>query len=89
MPALAPPALPIRAPYIRLYDGETLISFTHFSLVEAGDVTGDLIDNDPHGENIWMEDHDLVSKEMIPSMKDIAEGLNKPGTFFLDKKYRV
>lgn len=75
--------------YIRIYDEESLVSFTHFSLIEAADIDGELIESDPHGENIWLDSPVFDQDDMIPSMKDIAVEMNKPGTFFLDKKYRV
>lgn len=75
--------------YICLEEGGELIAYSAFTLLEVTVLRGDLITADAHGENTWHQEPDFNSKEMIPSMADLAEELEKPGLFFLDKTYGV
>lgn len=75
--------------YIRiLRDGE-LESFTQFTLLEASDISGDMVQTKPTGENIWLEHPDFSASSMLPSMHDLVTRLDEPGFFFAELEYHI
>lgn len=75
--------------YICMNHADELVAYSHFTLVEVGDVRGKLKEADSHGENIWLEQPDFNSPDMIPSMPALAAELEKPGIFFVDLSYSL
>jgi hypothetical protein len=74
--------------YIRIFKDTEQESFTQFTLLEAHDISGELIPKMRNGENVWVEDPDFTAPEMLPSMADLAAKLAEPGEFFFaDLKY--
>lgn len=75
---------------ISLWDESLLESYTHFVLLEAADISGDLQDTDEFGENNWYAAPDFSSDGMIPSMKALTSELQKDAPlFFTDIKCQV
>jgi hypothetical protein len=65
------------------------VAYSNFTLLEATNVEGDLVETDAHGENIWHENPDFSADNMIPSMQDFSQAITAPGLFFLDKVYAI
>lgn len=65
--------------------GDEVESYSHFVLYEASGLSGDLIAADSHGENVWIENPDFSSEEMIGSMPELAERIStEAGIFFAE-----
>lgn len=75
--------------YVCLSDDKDLVSYSHFTLLEANNLQGTLKDSDAHGDNLWLQSPDFSSGEMIPSMQTLVEQITKSNLFFLDLSYRI
>lgn len=75
--------------YIMIQDDISMIAYSNFTLLEVNNLKGEMIKLDSHGENMWLENPDFNSSEMIPSMPDLVSAINSTGLFFMDKKYTV
>ncbi len=75
--------------YVQIEDENGLVAYSHFTMLEVTNTSGVLQEKDNHGENLWLTRPDFNSVEMIPSMPDLARELQKPGLFFMDKKYTI
>ena len=75
--------------FICIKEKGQLVAYSNFTLIEVDNISGKLIKEDSHGQNIWYENPEFESEEMIPSMFDIVNELKKPGMFFLDKSYNL
>jgi hypothetical protein len=73
--------------FVYLQTDELPIAYSNFTLLEATNLEGNLIETDAHGENGWYENPDFSADDMIPSMQDLSEAIIAPGLFFLDKVY--
>lgn len=75
--------------YIRIFQGEDLESFTHFTLLTANIEHAEPHERDETGENLWLADPDFSGSDMIISMHDLVQQLEtKPGGFFVDLTYK-
>jgi hypothetical protein len=76
--------------YLRMYHDGALESFTHFTLLECHDATGILVNNDDElAEYYWETDPDFTSPDMLPSIAQFADGLAKPGIFYLEQDFNT
>ncbi len=73
--------------YIRFHKNGELESFTHFTLLYTDNATGTLLPNVGNGENIWVDNPDFSSPDMIKSMPDIVSRLNSSEHFFAELTY--
>lgn len=79
----------IGAGYIRIFKNEDLESFTNFTVLEAKNIKGELTEVTTNGRNIWLKEPDFSSSDMIPSMQDIVNSINKNKPFVIDLEYRL
>lgn len=75
--------------YIRIFQSDAMESFTHFTLLETRNPSGQLINGSVTGENIWLRTPDFRADDMIPSMPDLVEALAEPGIFFRELSYQL
>lgn len=75
--------------YFRVFEGENLESFTHFTLLCAEDVVGELEVNDEFAEYEWVSSPDFSAKDMLPNMADIVELYQNKSGGFLEKQYKL
>ncbi|MEK7472099.1 MAG: NUDIX hydrolase [Patescibacteria group bacterium] len=75
--------------YFRVFEGENLESFTHFTLLVAEDVDGELEVNDEFAEYEWDSNPDFSAKDMLPNMADIVTLYQSKKSDFLEKEYRL
>lgn len=73
--------------YFRMFEDGELESFTHFTILDATSVSGELSAQDEHAEYAWYENPDFTAPEMLPNMADIIELYNDPSRDFLEKTY--
>ncbi len=75
--------------YFRVFDGDNLESFTHFTLLACEDVVGDLSPTDEKAEYFWETKPDFNSPTMLPNMATLA-GLYEAGVlFFVEKSFQL
>lgn len=74
--------------YFRMFEDGDLESFTHFTILDATSVDGELTARDEHAEYAWYEDPNFLAPEMLPNMADIIELYNDSGRDFLEKTYK-
>lgn len=75
--------------YVKLYKGEELESYVHFTLFYADSYNGTLITKSRNGENFWVQEPDFDTHEMIPSMYDLVQNLNENNQpFYADLRYQ-
>lgn len=78
---------PCGAGYIRLFRGEELESFTHFTILTGVLEDGKLSDEEL---NRWFSDDEMQSVDLIPSMNDLITALKGPESFFFSElKYQI
>lgn len=71
--------------YLRVYEGEDMESFTHFTLLEAKDAIGDLQQLDSLSEYYWQTTIDIEDPDLLPSIPYFIDALEKPGLFYFEK----
>lgn len=81
--------IPRGSGYIRILRSGELESFTQFTLLEASEPTGTLIQAKPSGENIWLDNPDFMDSSMVPSMHDLTQRLKSPDFFFAELEYHI
>jgi len=59
--------------YFRVYRGEELESFTHFTLVACEDAEGELVQNDDYADYHWQDDPDFADPAMLPDTIPLAD----------------
>lgn len=71
--------------YLRMYEGDNMESFTHFTLLEATNATGQLSQNDELAEYYWQKEIDASDPDLLPSIPHFVDALQKPGLFYFEK----
>lgn len=75
--------------YFRVFEGENLESFTHFTLLCAEGAEGELKVSDEFAEYEWVAQPDFSAKDMLPNMADIVALYESKKSDFLEKEYRL
>lgn len=71
--------------YFRIFDGDALESFTHFTLLVCQDATGELVVDDEFAEYAWRSDPDFTDEEMLPNMPILVEYCRKNAPFYVEE----
>jgi len=74
--------------YLRMYEQDSLESFTHFTLFEAVNMTGELQQLDELADYYWQVDPDFNATDILPSFTVLAQRLQQLGLFFLEEEFR-
>lgn len=74
--------------YLRVYDDDQLESFTHFTLLECLDASGDLEQLDELAEYFWVVEPDFTAPEIMPTISLFAAKLAQPELFFIEETVR-
>lgn len=75
--------------YFRVYNGDDLESFTHFSLLVSEDAQGELKQDDDYAEYFWSAQPDFTDQAMLPNMPTLAELYQAGQLFFVEKTLQV
>lgn len=75
--------------YFRMFDGDEVESFTHFTLLVCNKPSGKLQVNDENADYEWYKNPYFSAPEMLPNMKDITDILDDPNQTFLEKSYQL
>jgi len=75
--------------YIHLTLAGQTVAYSHFTVLEAGEVQGILRAQDTHGINEWLENPNFSAENMIPSMPTLVQHLQKDELFFVDLQHEL
>ncbi len=75
--------------YFRMLSGDTLESFTHFTLLMCDDAAGDLIQGNEYSEYYWQTEPDFTDSVMLPNMQALVEKYSIGEQFFLEQSLQV
>lgn len=75
--------------YFRVFDGDNLESFTHFSLLVSENTSGELKASDEYAEYGWYEKPNFSAKDMLPNMNDLGKLYADPSSTFIEKTYHI
>lgn len=59
--------------YFRIFKGDELESFTHFSLLVSEDAAGELIQGNEYAEYGWHMEPDFTDPSMLPNMQSLVK----------------
>lgn len=80
---------PLGGGYFRVYEGDDLESFTHFTLMICDDVQGELAQHDDNAEYFWSQDPDFASADMLPNMLILVELYQTGKPFFVERTIQL
>lgn len=75
--------------FFRIFRGDEIESFTHFTLLFCENAAGELNANDNLAEYFWMENPDFSHSEMLPSMPTLAKILADTDEYFVEQTLRI
>lgn len=73
----------------RVYEEESLESFTSFSLLYCEDARGELLNHDQYAEYVWEDEPNFSAADMLPNMQALVEAYRAKQPFYLDKTIRI
>lgn len=75
--------------YFRIFSGDELESFTHFTLLVCEDAHGDLIQGNEYSEYSWHKAPDFSDASMLPNMPALVKKYTGGGPFFLEETLQI
>lgn len=75
--------------FVTIYSGEDLESYTQFTLLRGELTSGELIEMDQTGQNMWVENPDFSEGVYIPSMGSLVPLMDKETPFFVELTYKL
>ncbi len=75
--------------YFKVYDQDSLESFTHFTLMICEDATGELVQNNDYAEYFWENEPDFSNASMLPNMETLVGLYQQDAPFFIEKTFRI
>jgi ADP-ribose pyrophosphatase YjhB (NUDIX family) len=80
---------PLGGGYFRVYRDGSLESFTHFTLLVADTISGELNPQDELADYFWKEEPDFSGPEMLPNMKLLTECCLDGKPFFIEETFEL
>lgn len=75
--------------YFRIFKGESLESFTHFTLLYCDDIRGELMPHDPKAEYYWTTHPNFAAEDTFPGTNLLREHYEAKHAFFVDKSFFI
>lgn len=75
--------------FFRVFEGDALESFTHFTLLVADDASGDLSANDEFGSYAFVTNPDFTSDTMLPTALTLSQLATDRSTPFVEKTFQL
>lgn len=75
--------------YLRMFEGDELESFTHFTLLFANDAEGTLTESSEFADYYWDASPDFTNEEMLPSMQHLVKMIEHPEVTFKDLSFKI
>lgn len=73
--------------FLRMYEGDSLESFTHFTLLAGVTNNETLLQNDEFAEYFWAHQDQLTGPDTLPSILDFLLLLQKPDLFYYEQDF--
>ncbi len=80
---------PLGGGYLRVFEKDTLESYTHFTLLYCDAVEGELEQLDKQAEYFWVLEPDFTDKELFPSTESLHKAYVEGKPFFLEKTFTI
>ena len=80
---------PLGNGYFRMFDGEELESFTHFTLLVCEDASGELQQGNEYSEYFWVTQPDFADPAMLPNMQSLVARYQANEQFFLEETLQI
>jgi hypothetical protein len=75
--------------YFRVYTGDELESFTHFTLLVCEDAKGELVQDDEYADYYWEQQPDFAHPAMLPNMPTLADLYGAGELFFVEETLHI
>lgn len=75
--------------YFRVFEGQKLESFTHFTLLVCEDAEGEIINSDKHAEYYWAEQVDVLDQSLLPMMPTLLQVYEKKQPFYIEQTITI
>jgi 8-oxo-dGTP pyrophosphatase MutT (NUDIX family) len=75
--------------FFRVFEGNALESFTHFTLLVSTDPSGDLTPHDEFGTYEWVLDPDFTADSMLPTAATLARLATDRSPSFVEKTFTL
>lgn len=73
--------------FVRIFNGEALESYTHFTLLYCDDISGELNPHDPKAEYFWEKDEDFTTADTIPTTPILKNLYVARQPFFIEETF--
>lgn len=80
---------PLGNGYFRMFSGEELESFTHFTMLVCDDAAGELKQGNEYSEYFWEIMPDFTDPKMLPNMKSLVAKYESGEQFFLEETLQI
>lgn len=75
--------------YFKVLKGDEIESFTHFTVLVAQNVQGELKQDSRKGEYFWVANINAVKDQLLPTAVEIIEQCQTSKPFFIDKTFNL
>ena len=75
--------------YFRVFIGEELESFTHFTLLVCDDIQGELVSDSKLADYYWDVNPNFASPAMLPNMAELSRLYSDDTVTFIEKTFRI
>lgn len=80
---------PLGNGYFRMFSGDELESFTHFTLLVCEDAVGELKQGNEYSDYFWEDKPDFTDSNMLPNMKSLVAKYEAGESFFLEETLQI
>jgi hypothetical protein len=75
--------------FFKIFHGSELESYTHFTVLAAKEVEGELVQNSEKGEYFWQADIKQIEEKLLPTAKELADQYLTGQQFFVEKTFNL
>ncbi len=75
--------------YFKVFKGQELESFTHFTALATQDLNGELKATNQKGEYFWATDLSGIKDQLLPTAQEILKYSQTGKPFFIDKTFKL
>ncbi len=80
---------PLGGGYLRVFESDTLESYTHFTLLYCDAVEGNLEQLDKQAEYYWLDEPDFKDTKLFPITESLHKAYVAGKPFFLEKTFTI
>ncbi len=75
--------------YFRIFEGDKLESFTHFTMLFCNEISGELVQNSDYADYFWQETPDFSASDMLPTTACLNDFYHEGKTFHVEKTFMI